>query len=99
MVTVVVVVVAGLTMLYMERRIVDGSPLVERLLVGIQQRQWVIVSVGVVCKWINKEKKYIPHGKKHSLLIFISEFILCSKLSHGGRTLLVGFIMILYRYL
>jgi hypothetical protein len=50
---------------------------------------------------INKKNCLFYIEKKHFLSVFKYEFLLCSKLnkSYGGRTLLVGFLMLLYGYL
>jgi hypothetical protein len=37
--------------------------------------------------------------KKFPLNVYKCGFLLCSKLSHGGMTFLVDFLMLLYEYL
>jgi hypothetical protein len=63
------------------------------------------MNAGIVCKWIKKKKIYISHLKEtltpKCLQVWLYEFLLCSKLSesYDGWDLLVGFLMLLHRYL
>jgi hypothetical protein len=61
-----------------------------------------VVYVGVVCKWIKRKINLSHVGKKYYFpSVYKCKFLLCSILSesHGEKTLIVGFLMLLYGHL